>query len=154
MDIGDLLDRHAIIPRVVAGSKRQALSIVAEAAARLYGLKAGAVLDALAAREEQGSTGLGGGAAVPHARLKRLDRVRGIFVRLETPVDFEAVDDQPVDLMFVLLTPAEAPSDHLRALARVSRALRRPDVRQQLRQARTQDAVRALLVREAKPSAA
>ena len=105
MDIGDLLDRHAIIPRVVAGSKRQALSIVAEAAARLYGLKAGEVLDALMAREEQGSTGLGGGAAVPHARLKPLERVRGIFVRLESPIDFQAVDDQPVDLMFVLLAP-------------------------------------------------
>ena len=154
MDIGDLLDRHAIIPRVVAGSKRQALSVAAEAAARLYGLKAGEVLDALMAREEQGSTGLGSGAAVPHARLKALDRVRGIFVKLETPIDFDAVDDQPVDLMFVLLAPAEAPADHLRALARVSRALRRPGLRQQLRQARTQDAVRALLVHEAKPSAA
>jgi nitrogen PTS system EIIA component len=154
MDIGDFLDRHAILPRVVAASKRQALGIAAEAAARLYGLKPGEVLDALAAREDEGSTGLGGGAAVPHARLKRLDRMRGIFIRLETPIDFEAVDDQPVDLMFVLLAPAEAPADHLRALARVSRALRRPDLRQQLRHARTQDAVRALLVRDAKPSAA
>jgi PTS system nitrogen regulatory IIA component len=154
MDIGDLLDRHAIVPRAVAGSKRQALNIAAEAAARLYGLKPGEVLDALMAREEEGSTGLGGGAAVPHARLKALERVRGVFVKLETPVDFDAVDDQPVDLMFVLLAPADAPADHLRALARVSRALRRPDLREQLRQARTQDAVRALLVREAKPSAA
>jgi len=154
MDIGDILDRRAIIPRAVAASKRQALSIAAEAAARLYGLKPGAVLDALLAREELGSTGLGAGAAAPHARLKRLERVRGIFVKLETPVDFDAVDDQPVDLMFVLLTPAEAHADHLRALARVSRALRRPDLREQLRQARTQDAVWALLVREAKPSAA
>jgi PTS system nitrogen regulatory IIA component len=154
MEIGDFLDRHAILPRVVAGSKRQALGIAAEAAGRLYGLKAGEVLDALAAREDEGSTGLGGGAAVPHARLKQLDRMRGIFIRLETPIDFEAVDDQPVDLVFVLLAPADAPADHLRALARVSRALRRPDLRQQLRQARTQDAVRALLVRDAKPSAA
>lgn len=154
MDIGDFLDRHAIIPRVVAGSKRQALSIAAEAAARLYGLKSGEVLDALLAREEQGSTGLGGGVAVPHARLKALSKVRGVFVRLEAPIDFGAVDDQPVDLMFVLLAPAAAPSDHLRALARVSRALRRPGLRQQLRHARTQDAVRALLVHDAKPSAA
>ena len=154
MDIGDLLDRHAIIPRVTAGSKRQALSLAAEIAARLYGLKAGAVFDALLAREEESSTGVGAGVAVPHARLRGLDRVRGIFLRLETPVDFQAVDDQPVDLVFTLLAPAGALSEHLRALARVSRALRRPDLREQLRQARTQDALHALLVREAKPSAA
>src|SRR5665213_2044188 len=150
MDIGDLLDRHAIIPRVTAGSKRQALSLAAEIAARLYGLKAGEVLDALLTREEESSTGVGAGVAVPHARLRGLDRVRGIFLRLETPVDFHAVDDQPVDLVFTLLAPAGALSEHLRALARVSRALRRPDLREQLRQARTQDALHALLVREAK----
>ena len=154
MDIGDLLDRHAIIPRVTAGSKRQALSLAAEIAARLYGLKAGDVLDALLVREEEGSTGVGAGVAVPHARLRGLDRVRGIFLRLETPIDFQAVDDQPVDLVFALLAPAGALSEHLRALARVSRALRRPDLREQLRQARTQDAMHALLDREAKPSAA
>lgn len=154
MDIGDLLERHAIIPRVTAASKRQALSVAAEVAARLYGLKAGDVLDALLSREDEGSTGLGVGVAVPHARLKGLDRVRGVFLRLETPVPFDSVDDQPVDLMFVLLAPAEAHTDHLRALARVSRALRRPTVRQQLRQARIQDAIHALLVQSATPSAA
>lgn len=154
MDIGDLLDRLAIIPRVTASSKRQALSVAAEVGARLYGLKAGDILDCLLAREDEGSTGLGGGVAVPHARLKNMDRVRGIFIRLEAPVAFGAVDDQPVDLIFVLLEPAKASSEHLRALARVSRALRRPDLRQQLRQARTQDALHALLVRDAKPSAA
>ncbi len=153
MDIGDLLDRLAIIPRVTAGSKRQALSLAAEVGARLYGLKPGEVLDALLAREDEGSTGLGGGVAVPHARLKGLDRVKGIFIRLETPIAFGSVDDRPVDLIFVLLAP-EASGEHLRALARVSRALRRPELREQLRQARTQDALHALLVRDAKPSAA
>lgn len=154
MDIGDLLDRHAIIPRVTAGSKRQALSVAAEVAARLYGQKPSEVLEALLVREDDGSTGVGSGVALPHARLKGLDRVRGVFVRLEAPVDFGSVDDQPVDLVFVLLAPAEARTDHLRALARVSRALRRPDLRQQLRQARTQDALHALLVQGATASAA
>ena len=154
MELGDLLDRHAIVPRVTASSKRQALSVAAEVAARLYRLKAGEVLDALLAREEEGSTGLGAGVAVPHARLKGLERVRAIFIRLETPVPFESVDDQPVDLMFVLLAPAEARTEHLRALAMVSRSLRRPDLRQQLRQARSQDAAYAMLVRHATPSAA
>ena len=154
MDIGDLLDRHAIVSRVTASSKRQALSVASEVAARLYRLKAGEVLDALLAREDEGSTGLGAGIAVPHARLKGLDRVRGIFIRLEAPVSFEAVDDQPVDLMFVLLVPSEARTEHLRALAMISRSLRRPDLREQLRQARTQDALYALLVHYATPSAA
>ena len=154
MDIGDLLDRHAIIPRVTATSKRQSLSVAAEVAARLYGLKPAAVLDALLAREEESSTGVGAGVAVPHARGKGLDRVRGIFFRLETPVDFGAVDDQPVDLIFALLSPPETRTEHLRALASVSRALRRPEMREQLRQARTQDALHALLAREATPSAA
>jgi PTS system nitrogen regulatory IIA component len=154
MEIGDLLDRHAIVARVTAGSKRQALSVASEVAARLYRLKAGEVLDALLSREEEGSTGLGAGIAVPHARLKGLERVRGVFLRLETPVSFEAVDDQPVDLMFVLLAPAEARTEHLRALAMVSRSLRRPDLREQLRQARTQDALYALLVHHATSSAA
>ncbi len=154
MDIGDLLDRLAIIPRVTASSKRQALSVAAEVAGRLYGLKSGEVLDALLAREDEGSTGVGSGVAVPHARLNGLDRVRGVFIRLETPVSFGSVDDQPVDLLFALLAPADARTEHLRALARVSRALRNPEMREQLRQARTQDSMHALLVREARPSAA
>src|SRR3569623_1911140 len=138
MEIGDLLDRHAIVSRVTASAKRQALNVAAEVAARLYGLRAGEVLDALLSREEEGSTGLGAGVAVPHARMKGLDRVRAVFLRLETPINFAAVDDQPVDLMFVLLAPAEARTERLRALATVSRALRRPALREQLRQARTQ----------------
>ena len=154
MDIGDLLDRHAITPRVTASSKRQVLNVAAEVAARLYGLKASDVLEALMAREEEGSTGVGSGVAVPHARLKGLDRVRGVFVRLEAPVEFGSVDDQPVDLVFALLAPAEARTGHLRALARVARAMRQPKLRERLRQARTQDALHALLVQDATASAA
>ena len=154
MDIGDLLDRHAITPRVTASSKRQVLNVAAEVAARLYGLKASDVLEALMAREEEGSTGVGSGVAVPHARLKGLDRVRGVFVRLETPVEFGSVDDQPVDLVFALLAPAEARTEHLRALARVARAMSQPKLRERLRQARTQDALHAILVQDTAASAA
>ena len=154
MDIGDLLDRLAISPRVTAASKRQALSVVAEVAARLYGVKPGEALDALMAREATGSTGVGAGVAVPHARLRGLDRIHGVFLRLDKPVDFGAVDDQPVDLVFALLAPPGARTQHLRALARVARALRRPELRQQLRQARTQDAVHAILASDLTASAA
>jgi PTS system nitrogen regulatory IIA component len=92
--------------------------------------------------------------AVPHARLSDLDRMRAVFIRLDVPIDFDAVDDQPVDLLFALFAPAAAGSEHLRALARVTRLLRRAEVREQLRQARSADAIYALLVQEAEPSAA
>lgn len=155
--IGDLLDRKAIALRVSAATKRQALAVIAEIAARNFGLEVADVLDALAEREAAGSTGVGHGVAVPHARLGGLDRMRGVFVRLEHPVDFQAVDEQPVDLLFALFAPMEATTEHLRALARVSRLLRQSEVRQRVRQARTADAIHALLLQdagEARPSAA
>ena len=123
-------------------------------AARSFGLKPAEVLDALLEREALGSTGVGYGVAVPHARLKGLDRLRGVFVRLETPVPFDAVDDRPVDLIFALFAPPDAGAEHLRALARVSRILRQADLREQLPHAHGADAIHALLVREARPSAA
>ena len=154
MNIGDLLDRGAIAPRVTAGSKRQALTVIAEIAARSFGLKTAEIADALAEREAAGSTGVGHGVAVPHAHLPGLDRIKGVFVRLEQPVDFGAIDDRPVDLMFALFAPPKTTTEHLRALAGVSRLLRRPEVREQLRKARTADAIHALLAIEARPSAA
>jgi PTS system nitrogen regulatory IIA component len=154
VDLGELLDRGAISARVTAVSKRQALSIVAEIAARSVDATAADITAKLLARERLGSTGVGHGVAVPHARLKGLERMHGVFVRLESPIDFGAVDEQPVDLIFALLAPADHPAEHLRALARVSRALRQADLRQQLRQASGVDAIRALMVRDAQPTAA
>ncbi|MAK83682.1 PTS sugar transporter subunit IIA [Phenylobacterium sp.] len=154
MQIGDILDRGAIALRVSATDKRQVLAHLAELAARNFGLEAGAVLDALSEREQAGSTGIGHGVAVPHARIEGLDRIRGVFLRVEQPVAFESIDDQPADLIFALLAPPEAGTEHLRALARVSRMLRSIDLREHLRQARTPDALHALLVQEQAPSAA
>jgi PTS system nitrogen regulatory IIA component len=159
MQIGELLDRNAISLRVSAANKRKALAVIAEIAARNFGLDAGDVLDALTEREQAGSTGVGHGVAAPHARLEGLTRLRGVFVRLEHAVDFDSVDDQPVDLIFALFAPKEATGvEHLRALARVSRILRQSELRQQLRQARTTDAIHALLaqdpVQASRPSAA
>ena len=154
MDIGDLLDQGAVSARVGATSKRQVLSVISEVAARNFGVEASDVLAKLMAREEIGSTGVGYGVAVPHARLRGLDRMRGVFLRLDAPVEFGAVDDQPVDLVFALLAPSNARSEHLRALARVSRILRQADLREKLRQSKSADAVYALLARDARPSAA
>jgi nitrogen PTS system EIIA component len=139
---------------VSATDKRQVLAHLAELAARNFGLEASAVLDALSEREQAGSTGIGHGVAVPHARIEGLDRIRGVFLRVEQPVAFESIDDQPADLIFALLAPPEAGTEHLRALARVSRMLRSIDLREHLRQARTPDALHALLVQEQAPSAA
>lgn len=154
MDIGDLLAPQGVVLRGGASSKRQALHAVAEAAAQALGLDEGRVFDALLEREALGSTGLGSGVAVPHARLSGIERVTGVFVRLDTPVAYDAVDDRPVDLMFALFAPPKDGAEHLRALAAVSRALRSSELREQLRQARTTDAVRALFVRDDLPATA
>ena len=155
MQIGDLLDRNAIALRVSAANKRKALAVIAEIAGRNLGLDAGEVLSALTEREQAGSTGVGHGVAAPHARLEGLTKMRGVFVRLEQPVEFDSVDDQPVDLMFALFAPKDGSGvEHLRALARVSRLLRQAGLREQLRKARTADAIHALLVQEARYSAA
>lgn len=154
MNIGELLDRSAISLRVSAANKKKVLAVIAEIAARNFHLDAGDVLEALSEREAAGSTGVGYGVAVPHARLDGLQRMRGVFVRLEQPVEFESVDDQPVDLLFALFAPKNAGAEHLRALARVSRVMRQAELREQLRKARTADAVHALLVQDAARPAA
>lgn len=147
MQIADILDRGAIAPRLNAPNKRQCLTLVAELAARSLGLQAAGLVDALAEREALGSTGVGGGVGLPHARVPGLDRVRGVFLRLEHPVAFDAIDEQPVDLVFGLFAPPAAGVEHLRALAKVSRLLRQPQLREQLRKAETADAIHALLLR-------
>jgi nitrogen PTS system EIIA component len=154
MLIGEILDHAAIAPRGSAPNKRQALALVADVAARNFGLDSGAVLEALLEREQAGSTGVGHGVAAPHARLEGLDRMRAVFIRLEAPVDFGAVDDQPVDLMFALISPADSGSEHLRALARVSRIFRQSELREQLRKSRTADSILALLAQDAQSTAA
>ena len=154
MDIADLLSSDGIVLRGGASSKRQALHAVAEVAAIALGLDENRVLEALQEREALGSTGLGSGVAVPHARIKGLDRVSAVFVRLDTPVAYESVDDRPVDLLFALFAPLNAGAEHLRALAAVSRAMRSPELREQLRQARTVDAIRALFVKDVPATAA
>lgn len=154
MDIADLLSPDSIVLRGGASSKRQALHAVAELAERALGIDENKALEALLEREALGSTGLGSGVAVPHARVAGLTRVAAVFVRLDTPVAFEALDDRPVDLLFGLFAPPASGAEHLRALAAVSRALRSPELREQLRQAHTLDAVRALFVKTAPATAA
>ena len=154
MDIAQLLATDGVVLRSGASSKRQALHTVADTAARVLGLNENRVLESLLEREALGSTGLGSGVAVPHARVEGLERVVAVFVRLDTPVAYDAVDDRPVDLIFALFAPPSDGAEHLRALAAASRALRSSEMRQQLRQAHTADAIRALFVRDTAPATA
>jgi PTS system nitrogen regulatory IIA component len=154
MTIGDLLDPGAVALRAGAPGKRQALSMVADVAARVLGGDVDAALEGLVDREAAGSTGVGEGVAIPHARLDGLDRVRAVMVRLDAPVAFDALDDKPVDLLVALFAPRDANAQHLRALARVARMMRQPEIRSALRQARSADAIHVLLTHEATSTAA
>ena len=160
-DLDVWLDPDGVIEHAAADSKRAALAVVAEAASRRFGLPAGDVLDRLLAREAQSSTGVGHGVALPHATLPGLDRMRAIFVRLKQPAPFDAVDDEPVNLIFALFAPettgqtaaGAASVEHLRALAKISRLLRGRELREALRQARSVDALYAFLTRQAAAAA-
>lgn len=145
MDIADLITPAAVIPNLRATSKKQALQDLAKKAADLTGLAERAVFDVLLERERLGTTGVGNGIAIPHGKLNELDRLYGVFARLERPINFDSIDEQPVDLIFLLLAPESAGADHLKALARVSRLLRDKGVCEKLRGTENADALYALL---------
>jgi nitrogen PTS system EIIA component len=139
MPIADLLARDGVIPSLKAASKKQLLEVVAEHAEPLTGLKARSIFDSLLQRERLGSTGIGNGIAIPHGKFEGLDRLVGLFARLDKAIDFEALDGQPVDLVFVLLAPEGAGADHLKGLAKVARILRNPAIAAKLRTLREAD---------------
>ena len=145
MTITDLVAPEAILPALKVNSKKQALQELAARAALLTGQNERTVFEVLLQREKLGTTAVGYGVAIPHGKLPRLNRVFGLFARLERPVDFEALDGQPVDLIFLLLAPEGAGADHLKALTRVARLLRDPDVANKLRDAHAAEAIYAVL---------
>ena len=145
MEVADLLVPRGVIAQLRVSNKKGALQEVARRAATLTGVAERRIYDVLAERERLGSTGIGRGIAIPHGKLTELSRLCGLFARLARPVPFDAIDDQPVDLVFVLLAPAEAGAEHLRALALVSRLLRDSAICQKLRGTDSADALYALL---------
>src|SRR5215475_7348470 len=126
MPLSDLLPQDAVLPALKVNSKKQALQEISERAAVLTGLGEREIFDTLLQRERLGSTGVGNGIAIPHGKMARINRLFGLFARLERPIDYESIDGQPVDLVFLLLAPEAAGADHLRALSRVARLLRDP----------------------------
>ena len=145
MNISDLLAPDAVIPALKVQTKKQLLQELAGRAARETGLPEKRIFETLIERERLGTTGVGQGIAIPHGRLSDVKSIVGIFARLESPIDYEAVDNQPVDLVFMLLAPENAGADHLKALARVSRLLRNQATCEKLRAAKTAEALYALL---------
>jgi PTS system nitrogen regulatory IIA component len=145
MDLSDLIRPEAILASLKANSKKQAIQAVAEKAAAMTGVEEREILETLLQRERLGSTGVGGGIAIPHGKLAKLDRIFGLFARVAKPIDFEALDDQPVDLIFLLLAPETAGADHLKALARIARHLREPGIAGKLRASTDTAALYAVL---------
>jgi nitrogen PTS system EIIA component len=145
MVLADIIDARAVLPNLKTQSKKQLLQELAQALAKLTGIDHRVIFETLSTREKLGSTGLGQGIAVPHGKIAALDRVHGLFARLATPVDFDAVDGQPVDLVFVLLAPEHAGADHLKALARISRLMRDPAMVAKLRGTDTAEGLYAIL---------
>jgi PTS system nitrogen regulatory IIA component len=145
MDLSDLIDVPAIMPAVRANSKKQLLQLLAERAAAISGIPEREVFDTILQRERLGSTGVGNGIAIPHGKLSGISRITGVFARIEAPVEFEALDDQPVDLVFLLLAPEGAGADHLKALSRIARVLRDADTVTKIRGTRDAAAIHALL---------
>lgn len=141
----EFLTSDGIIPNLRATSKKQALQELAKRAAAISGQHERAIFDTLLEREKLGTTGVGRGIAIPHGKLATLESVHGLFARLESAIDFDAVDEQPVDLIFLLIAPEAAGADHLKALARVSRLLRDQRLCEKLRGCETADGILALL---------
>jgi PTS system nitrogen regulatory IIA component len=144
-DLSDLLVPGAVAAAMSAANKKALFQQLGAVAARAYDLDARVVTERLAEREKLGSTGFGGGVAIPHGKLDGLRQVVGVFARMEKPVDFAAVDELPVDLVFMMLSPVGAGAEHLKALARVSRRLRDRGFAAKLRGAASDDALYALL---------
>lgn len=152
--LSDLLLPSAILPALKANSKKQAIQELSAKAAQLTGLSERDIFDTLLQRERLGSTGVGNGIAIPHGKLGSVQNLVGLFARLERPIDFDALDGEPVDLIFLLLAPEAAGADHLKALARVARVLRDPLISQKLRATQDAAALHALLTQPMASNAA
>ncbi len=146
MDMADLISPQSVLPNLRVGSKKQALQELARHAAGTIGVDERRIFEVLQERERLGTTGVGHGVAIPHGKLPQLTRLHGVFARLAQPIDFDAVDEQPVDLIFLLLAPESAGADHLKMLARVSRLLRDRGMCSKLRGTDSADALYAMLI--------
>lgn len=145
MDLSDLVSPQGVVAHLKVSGKKQLLQELATRASAITGVPERVIFETLLERERLGTTGVGQGIAIPHGKLAGIDRIHGLFARLGEPIDFDSIDDQPVDLVFLLLAPEGAGADHLKALARVSRLLRNQTMCEKLRAAEDKSALFALL---------
>jgi nitrogen PTS system EIIA component len=145
MDLGDLIKPEAVVTGLRAQTKRALLSELSQRAGELLKIDQSLITEAVLQREMLSSTGLGRGIAIPHARMKSVRSMFGLFARLEHPIPFDAMDGEPVDLVFLLLAPDGAGADHLRALARVSRLMRDAPTLERLRGSSNRNALYSVL---------
>ncbi|HMF05826.1 MAG TPA: PTS IIA-like nitrogen regulatory protein PtsN [Methylocella sp.] len=148
MPLSQLITPEAVIPSLKVNTKKRALQELSDQAGAISGVPAREIFDALLQRERLGSTGIGAGIAIPHCRLAKAQKIFGIFARLARPIDFQALDNVPVDLICLLIAPDSAGADHLKALARMARMLRDPKIAANLRAARDVTGLCALLTGE------
>ena len=154
MELLKILSAKSIITNLNVDSKKNLFQEISIQTSTLFGLDQKEVFSALSEREALGPTGMGDGMAIPHARVSKVEAVKGLFVRLEKPILFEAVDGMPVDLIFVLLAPLGTSGDHLKSLARVSRLLRNESTRHKLRSNHDPSVIYSILTEENEEKAA
>lgn len=154
MQLVDIISRNSVIANAKSNSKKQLLQDVAEVASAETGVSQRVIFDLLLQRERLGSTGIGNGVAIPHGKLPGLKRITGVFARLSKPVPFDAMDDEPVDLVFTILAPEGSGADHLKALSRIARIMRNADTLAALRQTTDRDVIYSLLDSEETANAA
>lgn len=145
MNLAEIIDARAVLPQLKAQNKKQLLQELAQAISPILAVDHRIIFESLLTREKLGSTGLGQGIAIPHGRLPNIARVYGLFARLATPIAYDSVDGESVDLVFVLISPTQAGADHLKALARISRLLREPETMKKLRGTETSEGLYAIL---------
>lgn len=154
LDLSSIIRPEGVIAGLKTATKKQALQELAARAAEITGVHERTIFDILLERERLGTTGVGQGIAIPHGKLAEIDRLFGLFARLDQPIDFESIDEQPVDLIFLLLAPQGAGADHLKALAKVSRLLRDRETCEKLRHGDSVEAIYSLLTEPSQPHAA
>jgi len=154
MNLASILPLEAVLPHLPARDKKQALKMMALQAAKLTGLSERDIYGVLLEREHIGCTGMGGGVCIPHGRMDALEKVQAVFARLEKPVEFGAADHKPVDLIFLLITPTSANTDHIKALATVSRLLRDKQLCENVRRTTDAKVMHSLLMLAAQSDAA
>jgi PTS system nitrogen regulatory IIA component len=153
-DLADIIDARAVLANVKAQGKKPLLQELSQTMAKLVAVDHRIIFETLLTREKLGSTGIGQGIAIPHGKIAAINRVYGLFARLVTPIPYDALDGQPVDLVFVLLAPDHAGADHLKALARISRLLREQDTIAKLRGTTTAEGLYAILTEPSAKTAA